>query len=59
MGVSGMGKKYYYIEEGAQKGAKFESVDELKQAIWELYKDKMSKEEFENFIKDKIKEVEE
>lgn len=54
-----MGKKYYYIEEGAQKGAKFESVDELKQAIWELYKDKMSKEEFENFIKDKIKEVEE
>jgi hypothetical protein len=31
----------------------------LKQAMWELFKDKMSKEEFENFIKDKIKEVEE
>ncbi len=54
-----MAKKYYYIEEGAQKGAKFSSIQELKDAIWELYKDKMSKEEFENFIKDKIKETDE
>ncbi|MGC8766875.1 MAG: hypothetical protein ACP5QP_04165 [Brevinematia bacterium] len=54
-----MGKKYYYLEEGAQKGAKFDSIEELKQAIWELFKDKMSKEEFENYIKAKIKEVEE
>ncbi len=54
-----MGKKYYYKEEGAEKGARFSSIEELKQAIWELFKDKMSKEEFENFIKDKIVEVEE
>jgi|GEM_PF-323344 len=54
-----MAKKYYFMEEGAQKGAKFSSIDELKQAMWELFKDKMSKEEFENYIKDKIKEVDE
>lgn len=55
-----MGKKYYYIaDENSPKGAKFSSLEELKEAIWELMKDKMSREEFEEYIKKHVKEVEE
>ncbi len=33
-------------------GAKFASLEELKASLWEIYKDKMSKEEFEKYVKD-------
>jgi len=39
-------------------GVKFSTMDELKASLWELYKDKMSKDEFENYIKNNVQEVE-
>lgn len=31
-------------------GAKFTTVEELKNALWPLYEDKMSREEFEKYV---------
>ena len=38
-------------------GAKFPSMDDLKAALWEMYKDKMSKDEFEKYVKDNVEEI--
>ncbi len=39
-------------------GAKFPSMEELKEAMWEIYQDKMSKEEFEKYIQEKVEKIE-
>lgn len=31
-------------------GAKFQSLEELKEVMWQLYKDKMTREEFEKYV---------
>lgn len=31
-------------------GAKFPSLEELKEAMWPIYQDKMSKEEFDKYV---------
>jgi hypothetical protein len=36
-------------------GAKFSSEDEMKESLWLLYNDKMSREEFEKYIKENVK----
>jgi len=38
-------------------GAKFASMDELKATLWELYKDKMSKEEFDKFVEANVEKI--
>lgn len=48
---------YRVTLDGAQKGAKFESVDEAKDVLWELYKDKMSRDEFDKMIEAHIEEA--
>lgn len=35
-------------------GAKFSSLDELKEVMWQLYKEKMSREEFEHYIQKNV-----
>ena len=39
-------------------GAKFPSMEELKEALWEIYQDKMSQEEFDKYIKEKTEIIE-
>ena len=36
-------------------GAKFPSKEELKEALWVVYQDKMSKEEFEKYVEENVK----
>lgn len=43
--------------DGAGKGAKFDTIEEAKDAFWELYKDKMSREEFEKLIEEHSEEA--
>ncbi len=31
-------------------GARFETLEELKEALWPLHQDKMSKEEFDKYV---------
>jgi len=38
-------------------GAKFPTVEELKEAMWPLYQDKMSKEEFDKYIEEKVEKI--
>lgn len=38
-------------------GAKFASLEELKSSLWEMYKDKMSKEDFEKYVKENVVET--
>jgi len=38
-------------------GAKFSSMEELRSTLWELYKDKMSQDEFEKFVKEHVEEI--
>jgi len=54
-------KKYYcYVhDDNSEKGAKFTSIEELKDAIFMLFCDKMTYEEFEKYIPDHIQEHEE
>jgi hypothetical protein len=35
-------------------GAKFESIEELKEVMWQLYKDRMSREEFEQYVEQNV-----
>lgn len=35
-------------------GAKFESMEELKTALWELYKEKMSEDEFNKYVEENV-----
>jgi methionine synthase II (cobalamin-independent) len=43
--------------DGAMKGAKFPTKEEAIEAMWEFFKDQMSREEFEKFIQSHIEEV--
>jgi hypothetical protein len=54
-GLSGgfAGMSFYKLD-----GAKFPSMDELKEAMWEIYQGKMSEEEFEKYIKEKVEVIE-
>lgn len=45
------------ILEGADKGAKFDSKDEAIESMWGLYKDKMSRGDYEAFITKHIEEA--
>jgi hypothetical protein len=47
------GMSFYKLD-----GAKFPSMEELKEAMWEIYQDKMSKEEFEKYIQEKVEKIE-
>lgn len=38
-------------------GAKFPSMEELKSAMWEMYQDKMSKEEFEKYVTENVEKT--
>jgi hypothetical protein len=38
-------------------GAKFSSMEELKESLWTILKDKMSEEEFEKYIEEKVEVV--
>jgi hypothetical protein len=38
-------------------GVKFATMEELKASLWELYKDKMSEAEFDNYIKANVQEL--
>jgi hypothetical protein len=35
-------------------GAKFSSMEELKESLWPLYEDHMSEEEFERYIEENV-----
>lgn len=35
-------------------GAKFETLEELKEVMWQLYKDSMSREEFEKYVEQNV-----
>jgi hypothetical protein len=39
-------------------GAKFSSVEELKESLWPLYEGKMSREDFDKYIKENMQVVE-
>ena len=39
-------------------GAKFPSLEELKESMWVVYQDKMSQDEFEKYIKEKVEIIE-
>jgi hypothetical protein len=39
-------------------GAKFETLEELKKTLWELYKDKMSEEDFNKYVDENVEESE-
>jgi hypothetical protein len=39
-------------------GAKFPSMEELKDALWPVYQDKMSKEEFDKYVEEKVEVTE-
>ena len=45
------------ILDGDESGAKFATREEAKESLWQLYKDKMSQEEFDQFIEQHLKEV--
>lgn len=38
-------------------GAKFPSMDELKEAMWEIYQEKMSREEFDKYVEKKAEVI--
>ncbi len=35
-------------------GAKFQSMEELKESLWPLYQDKMSREEFDKYVEENV-----
>ncbi len=38
-------------------GAKFQSMEELKESIWPLYQGKMSRDEFEKYVESNVEVV--
>ncbi len=38
-------------------GAKFENIEDLKSSLWELHKDKMSKEEFDKYVEANVEKL--
>lgn len=43
--------------DGAMKGIKFETREEAIEAMWQFFKDKMPRSEFDQFIKSHIEEA--
>ncbi|MDH4127508.1 MAG: hypothetical protein OEV44_02055 [Spirochaetota bacterium] len=39
-------------------GAKFDSMEDLKETLWELYQSKMTPEEFDKYVKEKAEAIE-
>ena len=39
-------------------GAKFQSIEELKESLWPLYEGKMSREEFEKYVEENVQKIE-
>jgi hypothetical protein len=39
-------------------GAKFPSLEELKESMWVVYQDKMSEDEFEKYVQEKVEILE-
>ncbi len=39
-------------------GAKFSSMEELLESLWPLYQGRMSREEFEKYVKENVKTAE-
>jgi len=48
---------YRVTLDGSMKGIKFSSKEEAIEAMWEFYKDKMSKEDFIKFIQSHLEEA--
>ncbi|HNR87772.1 MAG TPA: hypothetical protein PKM65_05490 [Spirochaetota bacterium] len=38
-------------------GAKFSSLEELKESLWPLYQDRMSKEEFDSYVEKNVQKT--
>ncbi|MBL8035441.1 MAG: hypothetical protein JNJ69_17195 [Leptospiraceae bacterium] len=38
-------------------GAKFKSMEELKETLWPLYKDKMDKAAFDKYVEEKVEKT--
>ncbi|MFW5807504.1 MAG: hypothetical protein ACOCWH_00455 [Spirochaetota bacterium] len=38
-------------------GAKFQDMDSLREALWPLYKDSMTEEEFNTYIEENVEEI--
>ena len=38
-------------------GAKFETIEELKESLWPLYQGKMSREEFDKYVEENVEEI--
>ncbi len=38
-------------------GAKFQSLEELKESLWPLYEGKMSREEFEKYVQENVQKT--
>lgn len=38
-------------------GAKFETIEELKESLWPLYQDRMSREEFDKYVEENVEEI--
>lgn len=39
------------------EGAKFQTMEELKESLWELYKEKMSRADFEKFVEEHVEKI--
>ncbi len=39
-------------------GAKFQSLEELKESLWPLYEGRMSREEFEKYVQENVQKIE-
>ena len=39
-------------------GAKFDTMEDLKETLWVLYKAKMTPEEFDKYVKDNVESIE-
>lgn len=39
-------------------GAKFQSLEELKESLWPLYEGKMSRDEFEKYVQENVQKTE-
>jgi hypothetical protein len=38
-------------------GAKFQTIEELKESLWPLYQAKMTREEFDRYVQENVKEA--
>ncbi len=40
-------------------GAKFQTIEELKESLWPLYEGKMTRQDFEKYISENVQKVDE